>query len=291
VRGMDVEEILQSKFKSIEVSKETQLQYDMGHLMALDFNDIDATSFKERKELYLHELIRDNTQLLVNELWKQPIERSNDVVTVQLPSPNIILPREKLVPKDDPLTKWEKFAKDKGIVKGRRSRMVFDEKSQEWKPRWGYKRIDDPKDEWMIEVPDNADPYDDLFEKRSEARKERIAKNEYQRLRNIAKAGKAGKVKAPLPPIDSKVISKHQYGQALMMSKKATASGGKFTPNLPSEPKKNNGGKKSKFHPVVGKTGEERERNLEILKLMSKKIEIIDKKKAANKLITEEHEV
>jgi hypothetical protein len=43
---MDVEEILQSKFKSIEVSKETQLQYDMGHLMALDFNDIDATSFK-----------------------------------------------------------------------------------------------------------------------------------------------------------------------------------------------------------------------------------------------------
>jgi regulator of ribosome biosynthesis len=70
VRGMDVEEILQSKFKSIEVSKETQLQYDMGHLMALDFNDIDATSFKERKELYLHELIRDNTQLLVNELWK-----------------------------------------------------------------------------------------------------------------------------------------------------------------------------------------------------------------------------
>jgi hypothetical protein len=41
----------------------------------------------------------------------------------------------------------------------------------------------------------------------------------------------------------------------------------------------------------VGKTGEERERNLEILKLMSKKIEIIDKKKAANKLITEEHEV
>lgn len=27
---------------------------------------------------------------------------------------------------------------------------------QEWKPRWGYKRIKDPKDDWLIEVPDNA---------------------------------------------------------------------------------------------------------------------------------------
>ena len=53
--------------------------------------------------------------------------------------------------------------------------MVFDEKAQvnleekkeklmgylqlvtqEWKPRWGYKRIEDPKDDWVLEVPDNA---------------------------------------------------------------------------------------------------------------------------------------
>ena len=27
---------------------------------------------------------------------------------------------------------------------------------QEWKPRWGYKRINDPKDKWMIEIPDKA---------------------------------------------------------------------------------------------------------------------------------------
>lgn len=27
---------------------------------------------------------------------------------------------------------------------------------QEWKPRWGYKRVDDPKDKWVVEVPDRA---------------------------------------------------------------------------------------------------------------------------------------
>ena len=31
------------------------------------------------------------------------------------------------------------------------------------------------------------DPYEDQFEKRNQAKKERVAKNEYQRLRNIAR--------------------------------------------------------------------------------------------------------
>ena len=27
---------------------------------------------------------------------------------------------------------------------------------QEWKPRWGYKRVKDQKDDWMLEVPESA---------------------------------------------------------------------------------------------------------------------------------------
>lgn len=41
----------------------------------------------------------------------------------------------------------------------------------------------------------SPDPYEDPFEKKSEARKERIAKNEYQRLCNIARTEKSGRVK------------------------------------------------------------------------------------------------
>ena len=32
-----------------------------------------------------------------------------------------------------------------------------------------------------------SDPYEDQFEKKNQAKKERVAKNEYQRLRNIAR--------------------------------------------------------------------------------------------------------
>lgn len=41
----------------------------------------------------------------------------------------------------------------------------------------------------------SADPYEDQFEKKASERKEKVAKNEYQRLRNIARAGKGGAVR------------------------------------------------------------------------------------------------
>ena len=40
-----------------------------------------------------------------------------------------------------------------------------------------------------------ADPYQDYFEKEAEERKERIAKNEYKRLKNIARTEKGGRLK------------------------------------------------------------------------------------------------
>lgn len=39
------------------------------------------------------------------------------------------------VPQKVAQTKWEKFAEKKGIVKKKRSRMIFDEESEEYKPR------------------------------------------------------------------------------------------------------------------------------------------------------------
>lgn len=37
-------------------------------------------------------------------------------------------------------TRWEKFAKEKGIQNRKRARMVWEEEAQEWRPRWGYGR-------------------------------------------------------------------------------------------------------------------------------------------------------
>ena len=43
--------------------------------------------------------------------------------------------------------------------------MVYDEQAKEYKPRWGYKRANDPNDQWAIEVPANAGQFMKLQEK------------------------------------------------------------------------------------------------------------------------------
>ena len=84
----------------------------------------------------------------------------NDSVVVDLPEKSydnlFLMPREKPLPKKKELTKWEAFAQTKGIfwnlkikrakenlginAKKKKSRMVWDEKTKSWKPRWGYMR-------------------------------------------------------------------------------------------------------------------------------------------------------
>jgi regulator of ribosome biosynthesis len=79
-----------------------------------------------------------------------------DAVLAQLPPPAFRLPREKPVPEQKAETKWEAFAKLKGIKKTKRSRMVWDEEKGDWAPRYGYKRANDDTKAWLIPVPENA---------------------------------------------------------------------------------------------------------------------------------------
>lgn len=68
-------------------------------------------------------------------------------------------------------------------------------------PLHGYKRAEAEKEkDWVIEVPANADPYEDQFEKKNQEKSERVAKNEFQRLRNLAKAKKIKVPKVGLAP-------------------------------------------------------------------------------------------
>jgi regulator of ribosome biosynthesis len=65
-----------------------------------------------------------------------------------------VLPREKAIPKPKPLTKWEKFRLEKGLPpKEKRSRLVYDEITKDWVPRWGFGSIKQiqKKHQWLIE--------------------------------------------------------------------------------------------------------------------------------------------
>lgn len=56
-----------------------------------------------------------------------------------MPKPVIKLPRQKRLPEQKKLTKWQQFAIKKGIKpKTKKSSIVFDEEKQDWVKRYGY---------------------------------------------------------------------------------------------------------------------------------------------------------
>lgn len=61
---------------------------------------------------------------------------SSGSLTIKLPPPVFIFPAER-TEKIKKETKWEKFAKKKGIVKKKKERLVYDEELGEWINRHG----------------------------------------------------------------------------------------------------------------------------------------------------------
>ena len=133
------------------VEKPLDLEYDLGNLSATDPNPMDLKSYKydilmsncflfwkvslhgfildcrENREKYLLELGRDNAQLLVNQFFGLPREEVDGVLTVKLPEGTTRIPREKPIPKPKPLTKWQRYAKEKGIQKRKKAKLIWDE--------------------------------------------------------------------------------------------------------------------------------------------------------------------
>ncbi|KAL6097876.1 rrs1 [Pungitius sinensis] len=276
------------KLKSISVQKELELEFDIGNLLAIDKNRIESRDFREqKKEDFLRSLARDNTQLLINEIWKQPTERVEEAIVTKLPDPVTALPREKPPPKPRAPTKWEEFAKLKGIQKKKKTNLVWDETAKDWRRRWGYQRAKDNTKEWLIEVPVTADPNEDQFAKRTAAKKERVAKNEFNRLKNIARAQK---VKLPGEGLVPRAQQpKEDLARAVSVARTSTASMGRFQDRLPKEKPPRNTGKKRKFEPNIGDFSSEKKKQLEMLRLMGSKTPKLDINKAVAKQIREEN--
>ncbi|XP_066536245.1 ribosome biogenesis regulatory protein homolog [Hoplias malabaricus] len=276
------------RLKSITVVKDLQLEFDVGNLLALDKNPPVLRDGNRDREDLLRALARDNTQLLLNEVWKLPADRTDNTLVVKLPEPTTRLPREKPPPKARPPTKWEQFARLKGIQKKKKTNLVWDEVHKEWRRRWGYKRAKDDTKEWLIEVPEKADPNEDQFGKRIKAKKERVAKNELNRLRNVARASKAKIPAMGLAPRAQQ--SKAELTQAISVARTSTASAGKFQETLPKEKGPRNTGKKRKFQPLLGDFSSEKQKQLELLKVMDSKRPRVDITKAVNKQMREDEE-
>merc|ERR1719220_2067649 len=136
---------------------------------------------------------------------------------------------------------------------------------------------------------DDQDPR----EKAIEEKREKGAKNELQRLRNIARAKKTkvpGVGLTPMNPKESQTSDDLKKASAL--AKTSTASLGKFQEKLPSalaKKVKTPQGKKRKFDPLVN--NDEKAKSLKVLEQINSKKSKIDITKAVGrKLNSDENE-
>lgn len=124
--------------------------------------------------------------LIFLRIFTLPTETAETGPVAVLPEEVMKFPREKRIPEPKPETKWEKFAREKGIKKTKRERMIFDEETQTYKPRFGYKGINQGiEDHAIVEVKPGQDPYADPWSVARQEKKERIHKNVKHQMRNI----------------------------------------------------------------------------------------------------------
>lgn len=275
-------------------------ELDVGNLMASYPHHNFASQLSSREE-FVKECLQEGTKLvqaIAEALFNLPSTESPDGPLVQLPQPTTRLPREKPLPRPKPPTKWEVFAKKKGIQKRKKDKVVFDDQTGSWKRRHGYDRVNDDKDVPIIEAKATDEPGQDPFAKRQEDKKKRVEKQEKNRYSNLKEAAKAGalpshvQLAATALPITGtqaapRKISKDELGNVAGMAANATASGGKFDKKLPGEKPPKHDKKYRKFLPVAEGSGMgslERQQTEKVLnKFMSKNShEILNVQKAVN---------
>ncbi|KAK4344213.1 hypothetical protein RND71_037307 [Anisodus tanguticus] len=276
-------------------------ELDVGNLMA-SYPHHNFSSPPSSREELAKECLQEATKLVqavADALFNLPSTESPDGPLVALPQPTTRLPREKPLPRPKPPTKWEVFAKKKGIQKRKKDKVVFDDQTGSWKRRHGYDRVNDDKYVPIIEAKATDEAGKDPFAMRDEDKKKRVEKQEKNRHSNLKEAAKAGalpshvQLAATSLPITGKTqaaprkISKDELGNVAGMAANATASGGKFDKKLPGEKPPKHDKKYRKFLPVAEGSGmgslEKQQTEKVLNKLMAKSShEILNVQKAVN---------
>ncbi|KAI5119603.1 hypothetical protein M0805_005773 [Coniferiporia weirii] len=255
---MDVSEILAvqaERHNAVTVDMDIDLAIDLGYLVVTDTNPVDEEQYKHDLEAHLESNARAGAQVLLSALLQCPTRPSPDGPLTLLSPPTTQLPRTKPVPAPRPPTKWEQFARAKGIQKHRKDRKEWDEERGEWRARWGRNALNKEEEgAWLNEVKANADVDADPEKEARAARKARVSKNERQQLQNAARAAGA---------TSERGAQKAEIDRTLAMTRVSTASMGKFDRKLDGEKKLR--GVKRKFDPAEQSVADEKKASLALI--------------------------
>ncbi|XP_049850342.1 uncharacterized protein LOC126322530 [Schistocerca gregaria] len=291
--------------ESTNVLDATQLIGEESHLndgsmpveeATIDVGNLVVMSYQVPSDERFEETATRLTQELINRVFCLSVEKTNLGPMVILPPPRIPIPREKSVPVPRPETRWEKFAKAKGIRKRKKMTKVWDQETGTWKRTWGKDSIKKDED-WLVEYdPEKMGECEDPFIKKAIDKKERVLKQKKRELSNrraalVSATKKALGSKTATPLVIGKLaptakgLSKAHISRSIDLAQRSTRSMGTFDVQRPDEPLK----KKRKALPQTSEA--EKQTNERVLKgiMLSKQGDnAIDKEKMANQVIREE---
>ena len=164
------------------------ISIDYGNLLLTD-----SSNYKNLTESKINTALKQNYinfskglfEILKNQIGEEDENRDYDKEKdeIQLPKKIINLPRSLPIPKPKPMTKWEKYKKEKGITQRKRSRMVYSEIAKDWVPRWGKGSIKKIENEtnWALEEKQfGVNP----FEQKNQEKKLLVQKQKIREMKN-----------------------------------------------------------------------------------------------------------
>ena len=118
--------------------KTTLCSYDSQNRCLVDIN-----TFLYEGEERCAEISRDSLLGMFNQHAHLLTKETSSVPVYT--AKTLCFPRSKAIPKAKPKTRWEKFATKKGIVKKKKSHLVYNERRKEWVPRFGGRVLDETR--------------------------------------------------------------------------------------------------------------------------------------------------
>lgn len=254
----------------LKKEEEAHMLHDLGNLMMVDTHSFDGLNDSEVLSKANKNFEGMLKALIALKDKSEAKDFDSPILEVALPPKMLEFPRQKPIPKPKPLTKWEKFRVNKGLrPHQKKPRLVYDEITKSWVPRFGFKSKKHIEDAATGIVEDSTGvPLSerDPFDERVRQKKLRVQKQKLREVKNklaIAKSEKA----------------KEEIGEALKIAQRSTASMGKFDKRAKSEkpPKP----QKEKIDASKWNVKDEKKRGLEILSVIGKR-EATETSKAPN---------
>ncbi|OQS53581.1 hypothetical protein EHP00_1375 [Ecytonucleospora hepatopenaei] len=153
--------------------------------MSSHFKIIQSHLCVDTDEMFAEKVLFDAITNVKNEIKKNKSKYIEGVKIFETKNDSDAFPT--IAVENKPMTRWEKFAKDKGIKSAKKGRRVWNEETKEWEYRYGSNSIQNQKlREGIVEGKKSVSQLKKEKKERAEKNKKAMLKNK-ERAKNVDK--------------------------------------------------------------------------------------------------------